>query len=72
MAESAKQRLDKHDRQIAATRDLIREGKRLGLETRKDIRALSAAQNRTDKTLRDFIASLRRGGNGNGKTLGVQ
>ena len=43
MAESARQRLDKDDRQIAAIRDVIREGMRLVLETRKDIRALSAS-----------------------------
>ena len=72
MAESATGRLDKHDRQIGAIRDLIRQGLCLVLETWKDIRALSAFQNRTEKMLRDFIASMRRGGNGNGKTLGVQ
>ena len=72
MAATTTDRLDRHDRQIAAIHGLIREGMRLVLETRKDLRALPAAQNRTDKTLRDLIASMRRGGNGHSKSLGVQ
>jgi hypothetical protein len=68
------ERLDKDDRQIAAIRDLMREGVRLMVETRKDLRTLAgrqlkleAAQERTDKTLRDFISSMRHGGNGHAK-----
>ena len=66
--------LDKHDRQIAAILALVKQGMRmlvenrnLMVETRKDIRALAAAQKRTDEELREFIASLRRGGNGHRK-----
>jgi hypothetical protein len=44
------ERLDKHDREIAAIRALIQEGKRLGVETRKDLRAIAALQKRTEGT----------------------
>jgi hypothetical protein len=72
------ERLDRHDKQIAALRDLVKEGikmvveiRHLTLETRKDLRKLAAmqlataeAQKRTDESLRALIASLRGGGNG--------
>jgi hypothetical protein len=72
------ERLDRHDKQIAALRDLVKEGikmvveiRHLTLETRKDIRkmaamqlATAAAQERTDASLRALIESLRGGGNG--------
>jgi hypothetical protein len=68
------ERLDRHDKQIAAIRDLVKEGirmvvetRRLGLETRKDLRELAAAQKRTDESLRALIDSLRGGGNGHTK-----
>jgi Spy/CpxP family protein refolding chaperone len=68
------ERLDKHDKQIAAIRDLVKEGvrmvvetRRLALETRKDLRELAAAQKRTDESLRALIDSLRGGGNGHTK-----
>jgi hypothetical protein len=65
---TTKEHLDKHDRQIAAIRELIHEGMRLVVETRKDIRALSAAQARTDASLKAFIESMRHGaGNGHSK-----
>jgi hypothetical protein len=72
---TAKQRLDQHDKQIAAIRNLIHEGMRLVVETRKDMRTLAAAQNtltaaqkKTDQSLKEFIDSMRRGGgNGHGK-----
>jgi t-SNARE complex subunit (syntaxin) len=71
------QRLDKVDRQLAAIRDMIQDGMRLVIQSRKDIRALNAAQirltsaqTRTDASLKALIDSLRTGGNGhsNGKT----
>jgi hypothetical protein len=62
------ERLDKHDRQIAAIRELVHEGMRLVIQSRKDIRALNAAQNRTDASLRALIDNLR--GNSNGHTNG--
>ncbi len=72
------QRLDKHDKQIAALRDLVKEGikmvveiRHLTLETRKDLSKLAAmqvataeAQKRTDASLHALIDSLRIGGNG--------
>ncbi len=67
---TVKERLDRHDRQIAAIRDLLHEGMRLVVQTRKDFRvlataqvALAAAQKRTEEKLEDLIDSLRRGGN---------
>jgi hypothetical protein len=63
------ERLDKHDKQIAAMRDMLKEGFRLLVETRKDIRTLAASQKRTDAALQALIASMRRsGGNGHSKT----
>jgi hypothetical protein len=75
------ERLDRHDKQIAALRDLVKEGikmvveiRHLTLETRKDIRKLAAmqlataaAQERTDASLRALIDSLRGGGNGHAR-----
>ena len=65
------QRLDQHDKQIAAIRDLVKEGikmvvetRRLALETRRDLRELAAAQKRTDASLHALIDSLHGGGNG--------
>ena len=75
------ERLDRHDKQIAAIRDLVKDGikmvleiRNLTLETRKDLRKLAAmqlataeAQKRTDASLHALIASLRGGGNGHTK-----
>jgi hypothetical protein len=64
---TTKERLDRHDKQIAAIRALVQEGMRLMVETRKDIRALAAAQKRTEENLQSLVDTLRRGGNGHGK-----
>ena len=68
------QRLDQHDKQIAVIRDLVKEGikmvvetRRLTLETRKDLRELAASQKRTDASLHALIESMRGGGNGHTK-----
>ncbi len=68
---TANERLTRHDREIKAIRELIHEGMRLVVATRKDLRKLAtmqvataAAQARTDESLRAFIDSMRRGGNG--------
>ena len=68
------ERLDRHDKQIASMRDLVKEGikmvvetRRLALETRRDLRELAAAQKRTDASLRALIDSLQGGGNGHTK-----
>ena len=60
------ERLDRHDRQIAAMRDLVHEGLRLAVATRQDLRSPAAAQKRTDQSLRGFIDSMHRGENGHG------
>ena len=68
------ERLDRHDKQIASMRDLVKESfkmvvetRRLALETRRDLRELAAAQKRTDESLHALIDSLRGGGNGHSK-----
>ena len=62
MGMTVTQRLDRHDKQIASIRDLVKEGmrmvvetRRLALETRKDLRELAAAQKRTDESLRALM-----------------
>ncbi len=62
-----------HDKQIKAIRNLVQEGMRLMVETRKELRQLAVAQRRTDaaikrtdESLRAFIES-RRGANGHSK-----
>ncbi|HKA01486.1 MAG TPA: hypothetical protein VKE70_33470 [Candidatus Solibacter sp.] len=64
---TTKERLDKHDRQIAAIRDLVEQGMRLVVLTRRELHALTIAQRKTDATLRIFIESMNRGGNGHAK-----
>ena len=63
--------LDKHDRQVAAIRALIQEGRRIGIETRKDFRIITAmqketaaAQKATEASLKALIDYLRGEGNG--------
>ena len=74
MALTAKQHLALHDKQVAAIRDLVREGiamvreiRQQQLETRKDLRALAAAQLRNEANLERLIRSLERSGNGHKK-----
>jgi hypothetical protein len=55
-----------HDKQIKAIRDLVHEGMRLVVATRRDLRELAAAQKRTEASLRAFIES-RSQGNGHAK-----
>jgi hypothetical protein len=61
------ERLEKHDRQIIAIRALLHQGMRLRVGTRKDIRALAAAQRRTEQNLQTLISTMRRGGNGHAR-----
>ena len=61
------ERLDKHDRQIASIRELVQEGMRLVVQSRKDIRSLAVAQKRTEESLRALIDSLQGGGNGHAR-----
>ena len=53
-----KQRLDQHDKQIAAIRNVVQQGMRLVVQTRKDIRTLAAAQKKTDESLKALIETM--------------
>ena len=64
---TAKERLDQHDKQIKAIRELVHEGMRLVIQTRRDFRELHTQQKRTEAMLQDLIASLKGGGNGHSK-----
>lgn len=79
---TTKEHLTKHDREIAAIRLLIKTGMKMIVRiqesqaaiqesqaaTRKDLRELTAAQKRTDASLRALIDQMRRsGGNGHAK-----
>jgi hypothetical protein len=48
-----------HERQITAIRNLVKEGTRMMLETRKDLRAIAAAQKRTDLKLEALLDQMR-------------
>jgi hypothetical protein len=64
------ERLDRHDRQIASIRELVQEGMRLVVQSRKDIRSLAVVQKRTEENLQLLINTMRRGGNGHEKSKG--
>jgi hypothetical protein len=57
---TTRERLDKHDREIAAIRKLIHEGMRIVVQ-------LGTAQKRTEQKLQTLIDTLQRSGNGHGK-----
>ena len=57
------EQVDRHDRQITAIRNLVHEGMRMVVETRKDIHALALAQKRTEQNLQTLI----QGGNGHAR-----
>jgi hypothetical protein len=56
-----------HDRQIAAIRELVKEGMRLMIETRKDMRTVVAMQKRTEQKLETLVNTMKRGSNGHSK-----
>ncbi|HYL34322.1 MAG TPA: hypothetical protein VEV17_00260 [Bryobacteraceae bacterium] len=65
------ERVDRHDREIAAIRKLIHAGMKMFVRLeqehiafRKEFRELQAQQRETSRELQAFIRSLRRGGNG--------
>jgi hypothetical protein len=63
------ERLDRNDKQIGAIRELVKEGMRLMVETRKDLRTLAAMQKRSDAKLEALTDMVRRsGGNGHPKS----
>jgi hypothetical protein len=75
-----KERVDRHDREIAAIRKLIHTGMKMlvkfdqnllrlegeQIALRREFRELHASQRETDRQLQAFLRSLRRGGNGRG------
>jgi len=61
-----KERVDKHDREIAAIRKLIQKGMRLMVKFDQNMLRLEASQRETDRQLQIFIRSLS-GGGGNGR-----
>jgi hypothetical protein len=81
-----KERVDRHDREIAAIRKLIHAGMKMivkseedRLALRSELRELAAAQRETarqqretDRQLQAFIRSLRRGGNGHTRRPDIQ
>lgn len=76
-----KERVDRHDREIAAIRKLIHTGMKMFVKleeaqitvrqeqiaSRKELRELAAQQRATARELEAFIRSLRRGSNGHAK-----
>jgi Xaa-Pro aminopeptidase len=58
-----KERVDKHDREIAAIRKLIHTGMKMLVKLEEEVRELTASQRETDRQLQAFIRSLRRGAN---------
>ncbi|HLK67509.1 MAG TPA: hypothetical protein VKU19_28930 [Bryobacteraceae bacterium] len=71
---TTKERLDSHDRQIAAIRKLLQTGMRMLVKMqedqqamRKDLRELAAMQKRTEASLQSLINTMKRGGNGHTK-----
>jgi hypothetical protein len=69
MATKLEKRVDQHDREIAAIRKVLWQGVKVLAQNQTQIKALTAAQRRTEETLNRFIRSLERGErNGHGKT----
>ncbi len=64
---TTKEHLERHDRQIAAIRDLVQQGMRLVVDTRKDLRTVIAIQKRTEVKLEMLVNAMRRGSNGHDK-----
>lgn len=56
-----KERVDKHDREIAAIRKLLHAGAKMLVENERHIRELRESQKETDRQLQDLIRNLKRG-----------
>jgi hypothetical protein len=61
-----KERVDEHDREIAAIRKLLLTGMKMLVRLEQSQKRLEAAQKETDRMLKDLIRSLGRNGGGNG------
>ena len=64
---TTKEHLTTHDKQIASIRVLMNQGMKMLAHNQEQIGKLIAAQQKTDKTLRDLLESLKSGRNGNAK-----
>ena len=71
---TVKERLDRHDREIAAIRKLIHTGMKMLVRIEDDLKELAAAQKQmaaaqkqTEKSLQALIDSMRGAGNGHSK-----
>ena len=62
-----KERVDQHDREIAAIRKLILTGMKMLNRNQEQINELRALQKVTELKLQAFIDSIHRGGNGHTK-----
>jgi len=69
-----KQRIDQHDREIAAIRKLVLTGMKMLVQleasqkkTDGQLKILQASQQKTEQTLERFIRSLTHAGNGHSK-----
>jgi hypothetical protein len=56
-----------HDRQIKAIRELVHEGMRLVIESRKEMRVIRALHKQNEEKLDRLIRALERGTNGHPK-----
>jgi len=61
-----KERVDEHDREIAAIRKLLLTGMKMLVRLEQSQKRLEAAQKETDRMLKELIRSLGRNGGGNG------
>jgi hypothetical protein len=61
---TTKEHLALHDKQIKAIRELLHEGMRLMVETRRDLKKLNAGVNRIESALELHITGKRTNGNG--------
>lgn len=61
------QRLDQHDKQIAAIRKLVEAGMKIVVRNQRQLGELAAAQKKTEASLKAFIDTMRGAGNGHTK-----
>jgi len=63
-----KQRVDEHDREIAAIRKLLLQGAKMLVKIQEAQKRLEASQEKTDALLQTFLKSMQRGNeNGHSK-----
>ena len=67
-----KERVEEHDREIAAIRKLVLTGMKMLVKLQEETRQLAVQQRATARELEAFIRSMRRGANGHSKRSDVQ